>query len=162
LLLPDKISSDEPLNEMGQAVASGTFHEDLRRDDRITGPSDRKFGLTIGAILAVIGAWKLVHGSNWGLLWGALAAALIGCALLRPALLSRLNDLWLRLGLLLHRIVNPIIMVFLFFGMIAPIGLLMRAFGKDPLRLKFDKTARSYWIARSDDRPLPEAMRQQF
>jgi hypothetical protein len=52
--------------------------------------------------------------------------------------------------------------VLLFFGMIAPIGLLMQALGKDPLRLKFDKAARSYWIARSDDRPLPEAMRQQF
>jgi hypothetical protein len=38
----------------------------------------------------------------------------------------------------------------------------MRALGKDPLRLKFDKAAGSYWIARSDDRPLPEAMRQQF
>ena len=63
---------------------------------------------------------------------------------------------------MLHRIVNPIIMVFLFFVVIAPIGLLMRALGKDPLRLKFDKTARSYWIARTDDRPLPEAMRQQF
>ncbi|HLX14627.1 MAG TPA: SxtJ family membrane protein [Bradyrhizobium sp.] len=143
-------------------MASGTFHEDLRRDDRTEGPSDRRFGLTIGAILAAIGAWKSFHGSNWGLVWGALAAALIGCAFLRPAALSRLNDLWLRLGLLLHRIVNPLIMVFLFFVVIAPIGLLMRSLGKDPLRLKFDKAAASYWIARSDARPLPEAMRQQF
>ena len=149
-------------NELGQAVATGTLHEDLRRDDRTTGPSDRKFGLTIGAILALIAIWKSIHGSNWGLVWGALGLALIGCALLRPALLSRLNDLWLRFGLLLHRIVNPIIMVLLFFGMIVPIGLLMRALGKDPLRLKRDEAAGSYWIARSDDRPLPEAMRQQF
>ena len=97
----------------------------------------------------MIAVWKLVHGSNWGLVWGAVAAALIGCALGRSALLSRLNDLGLRFGLLLHSIVNPVIMVLLFFGMIAPIGLLMRALGKDPLRLKFDKAARSYWIARS-------------
>lgn len=93
---------------------------------------------------------------------GVLAIALIGCGLLRPSLLSWLNALWLKLGLLLHRIVNPIIMAVLFFGTILPIGLLMRAFGKDPLRLRLDKAADSYWLPRSDERPQSESMRQQF
>jgi hypothetical protein len=143
-------------------VATGTLHEDLKREDQTAGPSNRKFGLTLGIILALIAILKLVERSDWGVIWGVLAVALIGSGLLRPALLSLPNALWLKLGLLLHRIVNPIIMAVLFFGTILPIGLLMRAFGKDPLRLRLDKAADSYWLPRSDERPQSEAMRQQF
>jgi Saxitoxin biosynthesis operon protein SxtJ len=143
-------------------VATGTLHEDLKREDQTVGPSNRKFGLTLGIILALIAILKLVERSDWGIIWGVLAVALIGCGLLWPSLLSLPNTLWLKLGLLLHRIVNPVIMAVLFFGTILPIGLLMRAFGKDPLRLKLDKAADSYWLPRSDERPQSEAMRQQF
>ncbi len=143
-------------------VATGTLHEDLRREDQTTGPSDRKFGLTLGIVFALLAVLKLVERSNWGMIWSVLAVALIGSALLRPSLLSVPNTMWLKLGLLLHRIVNPIIMALLFFGTILPIGLLMRVLGKDPLRLRLDKAADSYWLPRSDERPQSEAMRQQF
>jgi len=143
-------------------MATGTLHEDLRREDQTAGPSDRKFGLTLGIVLALIAVLKLVERSNWGIIWSVLAVALIGCALLRPSLLSVPNTIWLKFGLLLHRIVNPIIMAILFFGTILPIGLLMRVLGKDPLRLRLDKAADSYWLPRSDERPQSEAMRQQF
>jgi Saxitoxin biosynthesis operon protein SxtJ len=143
-------------------MAAGTLHEDLRREDQTTGPSNRKFGLTLGGILAVIAIIKAIERSPWGVVWGVLAVALIGFALLRPSLLTTPNRLWLKLGLLLHRIVNPIIMAILFYGTILPVGLLMRACGKDPLRLKLDQGAASYWLPRSDERPQSEAMRQQF
>jgi hypothetical protein len=143
-------------------MAAGTLHEDLRRDDVTTGPSNRKFGLTLGAILALIAVVKGFERSPWGGIWGVLALLLIGSALLRPSLLSTPNQIWLKLGLLLHRIVNPVIMAVLFYGTFLPIGLLMRLLGKDPLRLKLDKTAASYWLSRADERPHSEAMRQQF
>lgn len=143
-------------------MAIGTLHEDLRREDRTSGPSDRKFGLTVGGILALIAVVKSLQQSDWGPLWAVLAVALVGCALVKPSLLSALNTLWLKFGLLLHRIVSPAIMAALFYGTIVPIGLLMRFLGKDPLRLKLDRAADSYWLARSDDRPPSEAMRQQF
>jgi Saxitoxin biosynthesis operon protein SxtJ len=143
-------------------VATGTLHEDLRREDQTTGPSDRKFGLTLGIVFALLAVLKLVERSNWGMIWSVLAVALIGCALLRPSLLSAPNMIWLKFGLLLHRIINPIIMALLFFGTILPIGLLMRVLGKDPLRLRLDKAADSYWLPRSDERPQSEAMCQQF
>jgi hypothetical protein len=143
-------------------MAAGTLHEDLRRDDVTTGPSNRKFGLTLGAILALIAVVKDFERSPWGGIWGVLALLLIGSALLRPSLLSTPNQIWLKLGLLLHRIVNPVIMAVLFYGTFLPIGLLMRLLGKDPLRLKLDKTAASYWLSRADERPHSEAMRQQF
>lgn len=143
-------------------MATGTLHEDLRRDEPTSGPSDRRFGLTIGAILALVAILKLLQRSAWGPVWAVLAVVLIGCALLWPARLSALNAGWLKFGLALHRIVNPVVMAVLFYGTIVPIGLLMRLLGKDPLRLKPDRTADSYWLARCDDRPPPEAMRQQF
>lgn len=145
-----------------QVVTTGTLHEDLRREDRTAGPSNRRFGLTIGTVLALMAIWKSIHWSVWGLICGGLAVALIGCALVRPHLLSPLNELWLRFGLLLHWIASPVIMAILFYGTILPTGLLMRALGKDPLRLKLDKAADSYWLPRSDDRPQSDAMRQQF
>ena len=143
-------------------MAGGTLHEDLRREDATVAPSERKFGLTLGVIFALIAIVKAVERSEWSFAWGALAAVLIGCALLWPRLLAGPNRLWLKLGLLLHRIVNPVIMALLFYGTILPVGLLMRLLGKDPLRLRLDKTAASYWLPRSDARPQSEAMRQQF
>jgi len=143
-------------------MAQGGLHEDLRRDDDTVGPSDRKFGLTIGGVFAFIAIWKAITGSVWGFLWGGLAAALILFALAQPSLLAPLNGLWLKFGLLLHRIVSPIIMAILFYATILPVGLLMRAVGKDPLRLKLEKDANSYWLPRSDDRPPTASMRQQF
>jgi hypothetical protein len=143
-------------------MAAGTLHEDLRREDPTSGPSNRRFGLTLGAILALIAVTTMIERSPWAIVWGVLAAALIGSALLRPSLLSAPNYAWLKLGLLLHRIVNPVIMAVLFYGTIVPVGLLMRATGKDPLRLKLDRSATSYWLARSEDRPQSESMRQQF
>jgi hypothetical protein len=130
-------------------VAGGTLHEDLRREDQAAAPSERKFGLTLGGILALIAIVKLIERSPWGLLWG-------------PRHLAVPNRIWLKLGLGLHRIVNPVIMAILFYGTILPIGVLMRLLGKDPLRLRLDKTAASYWLTRSDERPPSEAMRQQF
>jgi hypothetical protein len=143
-------------------MATGMLHEDLKREDATAAPSERKFGLTLGGILALIAVVKAFERSSWSFVWGALAMVLIGGALLRPQWLAAPNRLWLKLGLLLHRIVNPIIMALLFYGTILPIGLLMRVFGKDPLRLRLDRRAASYWLARSDERPPSEAMRQQF
>ena len=143
-------------------MASGSLHEDLRREDATAAPSERKFGLTLGGIFALIAIVKAFERSPWSVLWGALAIVLIGGALLRPQLLAAPNQVWLKLGLLLHRIVSPVIMALLFYGTILPIGLLMRLTGKDPLLRKLDKSAGSYWLPRSDARPPSEAMRQQF
>ena len=83
-------------------------------------------------------------------------------ALLYPAALKPLNRLWLKFGLLLHKVVNPIMMAFVFFGTVLPTGLIMRVLGKDPLRLKRQPEADSYWIDRQPPGPAPESMKDQF
>ena len=79
-----------------------------------------------------------------------------------PAVLWPLNRLWLLLGIVLYRIVNPIVMALLFFSTIVPIGMLMRLCGKDSLRLRREPEAASYWIEREPPGPPPETMRNQF
>lgn len=143
-------------------MPGGALHEDLRREDETSGPSDRKFGLTIGAVLAVVAIFKASHASPWAFLWGGLAVTISLLALAQPAWLSYPNRLWLKLGLLLHRLVSPVIMAILFYGTILPIGLLMKALGKDPLRLRLEKDVKSYWLPRTEDRQPNASMRQQF
>jgi hypothetical protein len=79
-----------------------------------------------------------------------------------PAPLRPLNRLWFRIGLLLHRIVTPVVMGLVFFCSVVPIGLLMRALGKDLLRLRREADAQSYWIEREPPGPARGTMKKQF
>jgi hypothetical protein len=139
-------------------------HEDYRRDEKIKGSSNRSFGLVIGAFLALVALAPLVREQAGPVRWWALAvaAAFVSSAFFWPAPLAPLNRLWTKLGLLLFRIVSPIVMALLFFGTVTPIGFLMRRAGKDPLRLRRDPAAKSYWIERDPPGPAPDTMTRQF
>jgi hypothetical protein len=131
-------------------------------DEVIVGPSDRNFGFTMAAVFALIGSFGLYKGSSHAPVWLGIAAVFAGLTLWRPQTLAPANRLWLKLGLLMYRVVNPVIMAILFFAAILPIGLAMRLFGKDFLKLKRDQSLATYWLPRTDPRPQSESMRQQF
>jgi hypothetical protein len=136
-------------------------HESFDRDEAAQPGSDRTFGLVMAGALALL---SLVNGWHLGRVWpwtSAAAVLFVIAALLWPSSLRPLNRLWMKLGLLLHRIVNPIVMGLLFYGTIWPTGLVMRIRGRDLLRLKRDPSAVSYWIARVPG-PAPETMKDQF
>ena len=138
------------------------LHESFGRASDVKVGSERAFGIVFAAVFASIGFWPLLAGSGpawWAL---ALAALFAVAAFLAPGALKPLNRLWFRFGMLLHRIVSPLVMGLLFFATVTPIALLMRLAGKDPLRLKFDRGAKSYWIERAPPGPSPETMRRQF
>ena len=63
-------------------------------------------------------------------------------------LLTPLNKLWFKLGIILGAIVAPLVMGIVFFLVLTPIGLVMRIIGKDLLNKKYDKKKRTYWIKR--------------
>jgi hypothetical protein len=138
------------------------LHENLAREEAVAGPSNRNFGVTFAAVFGLLAALKLYQGSPWLFVWGGASLAVLAIALLRADILAPLNRAWLKLGLLLYKVVNPIVMMILFYVTILPIGLIMRLLGKDLLRLKRDAAAKSYWLPRSDDRPMSDSMRQQF
>ncbi len=136
-------------------------HENFSRDEAASPGSGRTFGLVMAgalALLALINGWH--HGRLWR--WELAAAVLfLLAATIKPSSLHPLNLIWMKFGLLLHRIVNPIVMGLLFFGTIWPTGLVMRLRGRDLLRLKREPASDTYWIAREPG-PQPETMRDQF
>ena len=138
-------------------------HEDLTRcSEEAKGGSDRAFGLVMATVAATYALWPLFRGEApraWAL---AVAGALAALAFVRPGVLAPFNRAWTRFGLLLHRIVNPLVLGLLFFTTVTPTALILRAMGKDPLRLRFEPGARTYWIERRPPGPEPETMRNQF
>ena len=137
-------------------------HEVVCRDEKVVVGSDRSFGVVMAVAL---GAITLLNTWHSGRLWpwtGGLAALFLVAGLLRPSTLNPLNLIWLRFGLLLHKVVNPIVMALLFYGTVLPTGLVMRMMGRDLLRLKRQPDADSYWIVRQPPGPSPETMKDQF
>jgi hypothetical protein len=137
------------------------FHEDFSREEHVEGSSDRNFGITFAVVLTLIAAWHWWTGHSW-MWWLAGGAAFAVVAFVRPSLLAPFNRAWTKLGLLLFKVVSPVMMGLLFITTILPIGLIMRALGKDLLRLKIDKSATSYWIKREPPGPPPVGMKNQF
>jgi hypothetical protein len=137
-------------------------HESFSRDETVTAGSDRSFGMVMAAVLAIV---TVLNGWNGGGIWpwsGGLAVLFLVVAMLHPAMLAPLNRVWHEFGQLLHKVINPVVMGFLYYGTVLPTGLVMRAMGKDLLRLKWDPDADSYWIARQPPGPAPETMKDQF
>lgn len=140
-------------------------HEDFRRTEEIKGSSDRGFGLTVGGILLLIAAVRVWLHAGYGgieLAFAAVGSCLIVLALVRAQTLAGLNRAWTRLGLILFKVVNPVVLGLIYLTTIVPIGLIMRAFGHDPLRLKRDPQASTYWVQREPPGPAPETMINQF
>lgn len=139
-----------------------TSHENFLRDETVSTGSDRSFGLLMAAVfvvLTLLNAWD--DGRAWPVL-GVVALLFLMAALLVPAALNPLNRAWLKFGLLLHKLVSPIVMGVVFYGTVLPTGLVMRAMGKDLLRLKLQPEAGSYWIVRQPPGPAPKTMEDQF
>ncbi len=124
--------------------------------------SSRSFGLVFAGVFAVIGLWPLLSASPPRIWAMAIAAAFLLVAMVAPNLLKGLNRLWFRFGMLLGRIVNPIVMFLIYVISMVPIGLILRLTGKDLLRLKLHKDQTSYWIAREPAGPEPDSLKNQF
>lgn len=144
-------------------MSKQNFHESFSEHHIVDGPSNKNFGFTVGGIFAAIGAIK---GFFFSFSWFAIAllsigGVLIALTLIVPHLLTPLNKAWMKLGLLLFFIVNPIIMGLLFLVCFIPAGLIMKLIGRDAMKRKFDKKAETYWI-KKEDPELEDPMKYQF
>jgi len=141
---------------------AGRTHERLVADEVVSGSSNRSFGFTFAIVFTIVALWPLVRGRSvrvWALI---AAAAFLLAALALPRVLAPLSQLWLKFGLFLHACISPMIMGLVFYTTVTPIGLVRRLLGQDPLRLRFDSGAVTYWIERHPPGPAPDTMPRQF
>tara|TARA_B100002051_G_C16684947_1_gene612049 strand:+ start:219 stop:611 length:393 start_codon:yes stop_codon:yes gene_type:complete len=121
--------------------------------------SNKSFGLVFFVIFIIVALWPLLNDGNiriWSIIVSIIFLIL---GLLNSKILTPFNKLWMRLGALLGIIVSPIVMGVVYFGIITPIGLIMKLFGKDVLNLKLDKNKKTYWTLK---KKIPSKMKDQF
>jgi hypothetical protein len=123
------------------------FHENFRQS-AVTPPSERSTGVVFACVALLVALWWR-HTPEVALIALGVAAALAGVALAAPKLLKPLNLAWFQFGRLLHRVVNPVVMLTMFVAVFLPAGLLMRL-RYDPLRSRRAKgPGATYWIDRT-------------
>ena len=115
------------------------------------------FGILFFIVFLIIGLYPLKNGLNIRLWSLGLSFVFLMITFIRPNLFTPLNKLWIQFGILLGKIISPIVMGLVFFFVVTPIGILVRLFKKDVMGLKKKET--SYWINREDK---TQSMRKQF
>ena len=145
-------------------------HEAFVRAHGVKMGSDRGFGIVFMVVFGLIGLWPAIS-LGWRpkfdptlLRWWALviAGSFLAVTLVYPPALRPLNRLWFLFGMLLSRVVTPIVMGLLFVLTVVPTGMVMRLRGHDLMRLRLDRQAKSYWLVREPPGPAPETMRKQY
>ena len=122
--------------------------------------SNRSFGLVFFIFFLIIALWSFRGDFSQIKIWAILLSFLfLILGLMNSKLLNPLNKLWFRFGIFLGAIIAPVVMAFVFFAVVTPTGLIMRALGKDLLRKKYNKKRESYWILR--DKSI-NTMKRQF
>jgi len=139
-------------------------HESLTPEETVKPPSEKSFGITFAVVFGLIAAWLYwrKHVPIYSVLAAAAAIFFLAAGYLTPQVLRPINLVWLKFGLLLHKIVNPIVMGILFFVVFTPMGFIMRLAGKDLLSLKRDGAAASYWSPRQASTEVETSMKNQF
>ncbi len=121
--------------------------------------SPKSFGIVFSIVFLVVALYPLVNSEGlriWALI---VSVVFLLLAFVTPKVLTLPNKLWFKFGMLLGSIIAPIVMALVYFVTVLPTGLIMRLLGKDLLKQKLDKNAKSYWIERSE--PMG-SMKNQF
>ena len=116
--------------------------------DNVKLPSDKKFGIFFSTIFFIVSFYYyFIEYFLISLIFASLCILFFIISLTKPKALAFLNKLWMHFGLLLGKIISPIVLGIIFFGLFGSIGFLMRLFGRDLLNIKFKKKL-SYWRPR--------------
>ena len=121
--------------------------------------SNKSFGILFFLVFLGFGLWPLTKEMSPNIYLVLISIIFLILGLLNSKLLSPLNNIWIKFGEILGRIIAPLIMALVYFLILTPISLLVRAFGKDLLYLKFSKKTNSYWLTRTKE---VGSMKKQF
>ena len=121
--------------------------------------SNRNFGLVFFIVFFIVSTWPLTNEEPVRIWSAIISSVFLILGLMNSKLLTPLNKLWFKFGMILGAIIAPIVMGVVFFLVITPIGFIMRIMGKDLLKKRYDKKKETYWVKR--DKPV-STMKQQF
>ena len=111
-------------------------------------PTNKNFGIVFFIVFLIIALFPLINDGSLRI-WSLIVSTIfLFLGLINSKILTPLNKIWFRFGLLLGRIVSPVIIGVIFFFVVTPTALIMRLIGKDLLNLKFNKH-KSYWIEKN-------------
>jgi hypothetical protein len=146
---------------MAMTSVDGAF-DDYRQHPREHLPSNRSFAWVMAGAFSLLGSWPLIRSAppRWWALATAVAFLLAG--ILTPASLTPLNRAWMVSAHFLGKIINPIVMAILFYGLFTPLAIVMRWNGRDALRFRFDPRATTYWQSRTANQIDSESLVNQF
>ena len=122
---------------------------DSKFNNNIKISSNRSFGIVFFVVFLFIALYPITYSEDiriWSLI---ISFIFIILGLLNSKILTPLNKLWFKFGVILGKIISPIIMGIIFFLVVTPIGLIMKVLGKDLLRLKYNKKDNTYWIEKN-------------
>jgi hypothetical protein len=139
--------------------ARQNFHESFAQGE-VKPPSPRSTGFVFVGV-AIIVALLFRHNPLIAGIALGVAVILLALSLLMPHVLQPLNIVWFQIGMLMHRVVNPVVMFLMFAVAMVPAGLLMRI-GHDPLRSKREPDASTYWIEPDPAEAKLSSMKNQF
>ena len=117
--------------------------------DKIKISSNRSFGLLFFVVFLIVSLWPLTHEGSIRIWSVIVSAVFLILGLINSRLLTPLNVLWFKLGMILGAIISPIVMGIIFFLVVTPTGFILRVMGKDLLNKKYDKEKETYWIKRN-------------
>ena len=126
--------------------------------DKIEISSNKSFGLVFSVVFLIISLFPLFKDGNIKIWAIVIAITFFILGLLNSKILSPLNKIWFKFGILLGNFVSPLIMGIVFFVVVTPTSLMMRMFGKNLLGLK-KINKKSYWIERPN---IKSKMKNQF
>lgn len=128
----------------------------LTNDSKIS--SNRSFGIVFFVFFIIISSYPLLNNRDINLWFLLISLIFLLLGLTNSKILTPLNKAWFKLGILLGRVVSPLIMGIIFFFVVTPSGLIMKIFRKDLLQLRYSKK-KSYWIEKNG---LKSKMKNQF
>ena len=126
--------------------------------DDIKISSNRSFGIVFFVVFLLIALYPIIIGHNLRLWSLAISLIFLFLGLANSKILTPFNKLWFKFGILLGKLISPLIMGVIFFLVVTPIGILMRMLNKDLLNLKFNNT-NTYWIEKTEPK---SKMKNQF
>lgn len=124
--------------------------------------SELQFAVVFAIVFIIIGLWPLL-GDNTPRIWAFVTGAIfLAAGYFKPVILKPLNNLWYRFGLLLHKIISPVIIGILYYGTVFPTNIFLKLINKDPMFRKYEPDRESYWINREPPGPDKDSFKNQF